>query len=51
MTNIAQGKGAFRRFKDPAERTGVLDKWYEYKEKEIKEIARQWCNENGVECE
>jgi hypothetical protein len=45
------GKGAFKRFKDTAERTGVLEQWYEYREKEIKEIARQWCKENGVECE
>lgn len=51
LLSAIKGKGAFRRFKDTTERTGVLEQWYEYREKEIKEIARQWCDENGVECE
>jgi predicted nucleotidyltransferase len=51
LLSAIHGKGAFRRFKDTAERSGVLEQWYEFKNKEIKEIAREWCKENGVECE
>jgi hypothetical protein len=51
LLSAIHGKGAFRRFKDTADSAGVLDKWYEYRYKEIKEIARKWCQENGVECE
>jgi hypothetical protein len=51
LFSAIHGKGAFRRFKDTAERSGVLEQWYEFKNKEIKEIAREWCKENGVECE
>ena len=50
LLSAIHGKGAFRRFKDTAERTGVLEQWYKYKDDEIREIARQWCEENGVEC-
>ena len=42
-----RGRGAFRRFRNLAERLGVIDEWYDYKEKEQKKLAIEWCEENG----
>lgn len=41
-----RGRGAFRRFRQLAERLGILDDWYEYKEKEQRKMAIEWCEEN-----
>ena len=42
------GKGAFRKFKDALHRHGIEKCWYAYKDKEYKEIARDWCEEHRV---
>jgi hypothetical protein len=42
------GRGAFRRFKDAIRRHGVEDGWYRFRDEEYKEIAREWCKENGI---
>jgi hypothetical protein len=44
-----QGSGAFRRFKDTARNLGVTDKWYEFREKALRKIAKDWCEENHIE--
>ena len=46
-----RGRGAFRRFRSLAERLGIIDEWYEYKEKAQKELAIEWCEENGFNYE
>ena len=46
-----RGRGAFRRFRNLAERLGIIDKWYDYKEKEQKQLAIEWCEENGFNYE
>jgi aminoglycoside 6'-N-acetyltransferase I len=43
------GSGAFRRFKDTLHRVGLADEWYDFKHKAYMEIAREWCEENGIE--
>ncbi|MCL2161823.1 MAG: UPF0158 family protein [Betaproteobacteria bacterium] len=43
-----EGKGAFRRFKDTLHRVDMTDKWYAYKTQAFIEIAREWCEENGI---
>jgi hypothetical protein len=45
------GKGAFRRFKDALHRHGIEKSWYAYKDEAYKEIAREWCEENGLSWE
>ena len=40
-----RGRGAFRRFRNLAEQ------WYDYKEKEQKQLAIEWCEENGFNYE
>lgn len=42
------GKRAFRRFKDAVLRHGIEKSWYAYKDEAYKEIAREWCEENGL---
>ncbi|MBN1131089.1 MAG: hypothetical protein JXA71_19020 [Chitinispirillaceae bacterium] len=44
------GKGAFKRFKDTAARAEILEEWFDFRYKEIREIARAWCEEKGVGC-
>ena len=44
-----EGKGAFRRFKNALLRTDLLDEWYAFKHKAYTEIAKEWCEENGIE--
>ena len=44
-----EGRGAFRRFKDTLHRVGLTDEWYAFKREAYIEIAREWCEENGIE--
>jgi len=44
-----EGKGAFRRFKDTLQRVDLTDEWYAFKHKAFVKIAREWCEENGIE--
>ena len=45
-----EGKGAFRRFKDVLHSTGLADEWYSFKHNAYVKIARNWCEENDIEC-
>ena len=51
LTTAISGRGAFRRFKDEVHRLGVENDWYEYKDAVKKQIAIEWCEENGIEYE
>jgi len=43
-----EGRGAFRRFKDTADRFNVIDEWYEFKNQAFLAYAREWCDGNGL---
>jgi flavodoxin len=43
-----EGKGAFRRFKDSLHRVDLVEEWYAFKHKAYVELAREWCEENGI---
>ena len=45
------GKGAFRRFKVMLERLGLIDEWYKYREKKLREYVEFWCEENKIDFE
>lgn len=49
LLDAIQGKGAFRRFKDTANRLGVLDHWYAYKDMRYRREAREWCEATGID--
>lgn len=42
------GRGAFRYFKDLATEFGIIDEWYAFRDEALREIARDWCEENGI---
>ena len=42
------GNGAFGRFKTLAGEYGILHEWYAFQEEALREIARDWCEENGI---
>ena len=48
LCSAIEGRGAFHRFKDLIHRLGIQDKWYAYKDAELRTIARDWCAENDV---
>ena len=43
-----KGKGAFRHFKDTADRLGVLDGWFAYRDAAAKRFMLDWAAANGV---
>ena len=49
LSAALEGRGAFRRFKDTLRRVGLVDEWYEFKNKAYIEIAREWCEDNKLE--
>ena len=49
FSNLIKGSGAFGRFKDAIHEYDIADDWYKYHEDALKEIAIEWCRENGIE--
>jgi hypothetical protein len=43
-----RGKGAFRRFRDLAERAGVMKNWFEFRDEAYEEFAKEWCEKNDI---
>lgn len=43
-----KGKGAFRYFKDTANRLGLLDRWFKYRDEAMKEFVIAWAEANNV---
>lgn len=51
LLSLIKGRGAFGRFKDAIYRHGIQEQWYSYRENAFKEIAIDWCRDNGIEFE
>jgi len=51
LADSIRGRGAFRRFKDNIYRYGLQDEWYRFRDRAYKQIAIEWCRENGVDFE
>ena len=43
-----KGKGAFRYFKDTARRLGLLEQWYRYRDKAMKEFVIAWAEARKI---
>lgn len=43
------GSGAFRRFKDLLRNSNIEKQWFAFKRAQLKQIAVQWCDQNGIE--
>lgn len=48
LCDAIRGRGAFRRFKDSIHEHGIADDWYKYRDEALREIAIEWCEENGI---
>ena len=46
-----KGRGAFRHFKDTADRFGLLDDWYRYRDDAMNRYMLDWAEANGVAVE
>jgi hypothetical protein len=44
-----RGRGAFRYFKDTVSRLNLAESWYAYRDECYREVARAWCDTQGVE--
>jgi hypothetical protein len=42
------GRGAFRRFKDTVRRLGIADKWYQFRQTALEEIAIEFLEAHGI---
>ena len=51
LERAIRGKGAFRYFKDTVHRLGLADAWYAHRGRGYEEVARAWCEVNGIEFE
>ena len=49
LYNSIKGRGAFRRSKDGIHRHGIEDDWYAYRDKALKQIAVEWCEEHDIQ--
>jgi hypothetical protein len=48
LFDAIRGGGAFRRFKDKIYYLGIEQDWYDFKEKSLMRIAKEWCTGNGL---
>lgn len=51
LERTIQGSGAFRRFKDMVDALGMHEQWFEYRDGRYREVAREWCEGEGIERE
>lgn len=49
IRQIFSHAGAYARFKDLLERTGMLQRWYDYEAQAEREALLSWCKENNIE--
>ena len=51
LLNAIHGRGAFRYFKDRIYELGLADAWHTFREGKYRQIALDWCQDNGIEAE
>lgn len=45
LMDAIRGKGAFRMFRSTAERLGLLQDWYDYRDAYLEDMAREWLED------
>lgn len=48
LWHAIKGSGAFRRFTDTADRLGLLDRWFRYRDAAMKAFVIEWAEANNV---
>ena len=51
LYSLIKGSGAFQRFKNAIHKFDIVEDWHKYRDNTLKEIAIEWCQENGIEFE
>jgi hypothetical protein len=49
LMSAIHGRGAFRNFKDSIRRLRIEKDWFTFRDEALREIAVEWCEENGLE--
>src|ERR1700677_3884593 len=49
LLRAISGSGAVRYFRDLVEEFGILKEWHAFREDALRDIAREWCEENEIE--
>ena len=48
LLQAISGRGAFRYFRNTAERLGIMDAWYAFRDRAYDEIASAWLEEHDI---
>ncbi len=48
LWDVLHRKKAYKNFKDMVYKIGLSKKWYEFREKKLKETAKSWCEYNNL---
>ena len=48
LLDAIRGSGAFRRFKSMADRHGLIEDWYNFRDEAYEEIAKGWLEEHEI---
>jgi hypothetical protein len=51
LLRAIHGAGAFRNFKDTVRRHGIDSAWFAFRTEALRQIARNWCEENQIALE
>lgn len=51
LSQSIRGKGAFRRFKIMLEKCELVEEWYKFREKKLRDFVELWCTENKIDLE
>ncbi|MDP2856810.1 MAG: UPF0158 family protein, partial [Bacillota bacterium] len=49
LLEASHGTGAFRMFRETTTRLGLRERWFEYRDQALREMAREWLEEHGIE--
>jgi len=49
LLGAIHGSGAFRLFKTTIARLGLRERWFEYRDEALREVARSWLEANGIQ--
>jgi uncharacterized protein UPF0158 len=51
LVRAIHGPGAFRNFKDTVRRHGMVSAWFAFRTEALRQIVRNWCEENQIALE
>lgn len=49
LNDAIHRSGAFRNFRDVLDEKGLTDEWYKFRDASYRDIATEWCENNGID--